>query len=86
MLKKFPSEFEREVVTVGRRGDLTLLEVAGDLKMSEGSASRWFWKAEIFDVVREGLKKSDQSGIVQLRRDKRRWANKILCRARVLRG
>ncbi len=35
MPKKFPSEFKRDVVTVARRGDLTIPEVAIDFNVSE---------------------------------------------------
>ena len=36
MPKKFPAEFKRDVVTVARRGDLTLAEVAADFDVSVG--------------------------------------------------
>jgi transposase len=83
MPKKFPSEFKRDVVTVARRGDLTVAEVAADFNVSAESVRRWMRQADIDDGVRGGLTSSEQSEIVQLRRDKRRleMENEILRRA-----
>ena len=83
MPKKFPSEFKRDVVTVARRGDLTVAEVAADFNVSAESVRRWIRQADIDDGVRGGLTSSEQSEIVQLRRDKRRleMENEILRRA-----
>ena len=83
MPKKFPSEFKRDVVTVARRGDLTVAEVAADFNVSAESVRRWIRQADIDDGVRGGLTSSEQSEIVQLRRDKRRleMENEILGRA-----
>lgn len=85
MPKKFPSEFKRDVVTVARRGDLTVAEVAADFSVSAESVRRWMRQADVDDGVRGGLTSSEQSEIVQLRRDKRRleMENEILRRAAV---
>lgn len=72
MPKKFPPEFKRDVVTVARRGELTRAEVAADFDISEQSVSRWMRQADIDDGVRDGLTTTEQSEVVQLRRDKRR--------------
>ena len=40
MPKKFPAEFKRDVVTVARRGDLSVAEVAVDFGVSEESVRR----------------------------------------------
>ncbi len=40
MPKTFPPEFKRDVVTVARRGALTLLEVAADFDISVESVRR----------------------------------------------
>ncbi len=83
MPKKFPSEFKRDVVTVARRGDLTVAEVAADFNVSAESVRRWMRQADVDDGVRGGLTSSEQSEIVRLRRDKRclEMENEILCRA-----
>ena len=70
--KKFPPEFKRDVVTVVRRGDLTIAEVAADFDISPASVRRWMRQADIDDGVRDGLTTAEQSELVQLRRDKRR--------------
>ena len=83
MPKKFPPEFKRDVVTVARRGDLTLAEVAVDFDVSVESVRRWMRQADIDDGVRDGLTTAEQSELVQLRREKRRleMENEILRRA-----
>lgn len=58
--------------TVARRGELTRAEVATDFGVSEESVSRWLRQADIDDGITDGLTTSEQSEIVQLRRDRRR--------------
>lgn len=83
MPKKFPPEFRRDVVTVVRRGDLTVAEVAADFDISVESVRRWMRQADVDDGVVGGLTTSEQSELVQLRREKRRleMENEILRRA-----
>ena len=83
MPKRFPVEFKRDVVTVARRGELTVAEVAADFDISVESVRRWVRQAEIDDGVRDGLTSAEQAEVVQLRRDKRRleMENEILRRA-----
>jgi len=83
MPKKFPPEFKRDVVTVARRGDLTVAEVAADFDVSVESVRRWMQQADIDDGIKDGLTSAEQAEIVQLRRDKRRleMENEILRRA-----
>jgi transposase-like protein len=64
MPKKFPPEFKRDVVTVARRGDLTVVEVAADFDISVESVRRWMRQADIDDGVRDGLTSSEQSELV----------------------
>jgi transposase len=83
MPKKFPPEFKRDVVAVARRGDLTLHEVAADFDISPESVRRWMRQADIDDGVHKGVTSTEQSELVQLRREKRRLEseNEILRRA-----
>ena len=83
MPKKFPPEFKRDVVTVARRGDLTVPEVAVDFGVSEESVRRWMRQSDIDDGIRDGQTTIEQTELVQLRRDKRRleMENEILRRA-----
>ena len=83
MPKKFPPEFKRDVVRVARRGDLTVPEVAIDFGVSEESVRRWMRKADVDDGIKGGKTSTEQSELVQLRRDKRRleMENEILRRA-----
>jgi transposase len=81
--KKFPPEFKRDVVTVARRGDLTVAEVAADFDVSVESVRRWMRQADVDDGVKDGLTSAEQDEVVRLRRDNRRLAmeNEILRRA-----
>ena len=83
MPKKFPREFKRGGVTGARRVGLTLAEVAADFDVSVESVRRWVRQADFDDGVRDGLTSSEQSELVQLRREKRRleMENEILRRA-----
>ena len=83
MPKKFPPEFKRDVVTVALRGDLSVAEVASDFDISEQSVRRWMRQADVDDGIKDGQTSSEQTEIVQLRRDKRRleMENEILRRA-----
>jgi transposase len=81
--KKVPPEFKRDVVTVARRGDLSVAEVAADFDISVESVRRWMRQADIDDGVKDGLTSAEQSELVQLRRRARRleMENEILRRA-----
>jgi transposase len=83
MPKKFPAEFRRDVVTVARRGDLTVAEVAEDFDVSEESVRRWMKQADVDDGVVNGQTSSEQTEVVQLRRKLRKleMENEILRRA-----
>lgn len=83
MPKKYPPEFKRDVVTVARRGKLTRAEIAADFGISIESVSRWVRQAEVDDGTRDGTTTSEQTELVQLRREKRRleMENEILRRA-----
>lgn len=83
MPKKYPPEFKKDVAAVARRGDLTVPEVAIDFGVSQESVRRWVRQAEVDDGVREGRTSTEQSELVQLRRDERRLEteNEILRRA-----
>jgi transposase len=72
MPKKFPREFRRDVVTVARRGDLSVAEVAADFDISVESVRRWMRQSDIDDGVKNGLTTAEQSELVQLRRRARR--------------
>ncbi len=83
MPKKFLPEFERDVVRTARRGDLSQAEVAADFDIPVESVRRWVRLADIDDGVVDGQTSAEQSGLVQLRREKRRleMENEILRRA-----
>jgi transposase-like protein len=83
MPKKFPAEFQRDVVAVARRGGAPRAEIAADFGISESTLKRWMAQADIDDGVKDGLTSAEQNEIVQLRRRMRRleMENEILRRA-----
>ena len=83
MPKKYPPEFKRDVVTVARRGDLSVAEVAVDFGVAEESVRRWMKQADVDDGIKDGRTSSEQAEVVQLRRRMRRleMENEILRRA-----
>jgi len=83
MPKKFPPEFKRDVVTVARRGDLSVAEVAVDFGVAEETVRRWIRQADIDDGIKDGLTTAEQDEVVRLRRANRRleMENEILRRA-----
>jgi len=83
MPKRFPQEFKRDVVTVARRGDLTVGEVAVDFGVAPESVRHCMRQADIDDGIKDGLTSAEQDELVQLRRRARRLEqeNEILRRA-----
>jgi transposase-like protein len=49
------------VVTVARRGDLTIKDVAADFDISPESVRRWMRQADVDDGVKHGLTSAEQS-------------------------
>jgi transposase len=82
-MPKFPPEFKRDVVTVARRGDLTVPGVAADFDVAPESVRRWMRQADIDDGIKDGLTTAEQAEVVRLRRENRRleMENEILRRA-----
>jgi len=83
MPKRFPEEFQRDVVAVARRGGSRRAEVAADFGISESTLKRWLAQADIDDGTKDGLTTAEQNELVQLRRKNRRleMENEILRRA-----
>lgn len=83
MPKKCPPEFNRDVVTVARRRDLTVPDVAVEFAVSEESVRRWTKQAHVDDGIVDGQTSSGQSELAQLRRRLRRlqMENEVLRRA-----
>jgi transposase len=55
MPKAFPLEFRRDVVTVARKRESTLIQIAKDFGISEACLHRWLKLADIEDGVRPGV-------------------------------
>ena len=83
MPKVFPVEFRRDVVTVARKGESTLVQIAKDFGISEACLHRWLKLADIEDGVRRGVTKDEAVEIRDLRKRNRvlEQENEILRRA-----
>ena len=83
MPKRFPPEFKRDVVTVARRGDLSVAEVAVDFDVSEESVPPLGEAGRRRRRLVNGQTSAEQSEVVQLRRRMRKleMENEILRRA-----
>jgi transposase len=88
MPKAFPAEFRRDVVTVARRKEAPLSEIARDFGISESCLHRWVKRAEIEDGVREGLTAAEEADIRQLKKRNRllEQENEVLRRAAIYLG
>ena len=71
MPKRYPPEFERDVVVVARTLGLTHAQIAEDFGISEHSVQRWCKQADIDDGVVVGTTSSEQDELVRLRRRNR---------------
>lgn len=83
MPKIYPPEFKRDVVTVARRGDLSVAEVAIDFGIAVETVRRWMKQADVDDGIKDGVTTAEQAEVVQLRRRMRRleMENEVLRRA-----
>jgi transposase len=73
MPKPFPLEFRRDVVAVGRKGEVPLSQIARDFGISESCLHRWLKIADVDDGVRPGVTSSESA---ELREPRKR--NKVL--------
>lgn len=83
MRKKCSDEFKHDAAAVGRRGDLTVLEVATNFGIAQETVRRWMRQANLNDGIKDGMTTSEQTELVRLRREECRLEmdNEILRRA-----
>ena len=67
--KHYPEEFRRDVVSVARKHETPLSQIAKDFGISGATLSNWLKLAEVEDGVRPGLKQADAA---ELRESKKR--------------
>ncbi len=65
----YPPEFRQKAVELVRRGDRTILEVAGELGISGQSLRNWVRQAEIDEGKRQGLTGEEREKLRRLRRE-----------------
>lgn len=55
MPKPFPAEFRRDVVSVARKHEAPIAQIARDFGISEATLHNWLKKADIEDGTRPGV-------------------------------
>ena len=88
MPKAFPLEFRRDVISVARRKEAPMSQIAKDFGISESCLHGWVKRAEIEDGVREGLTLAEEAEIRELRKRNRllEQENEVLRRAAIYLG
>lgn len=83
MAKHYPEEFRRDVVSVARKHEAPLSQIAKDFGISGATLSNWLKRAEVEDGVRPGLKQADTAELRELKKRNRllEQENEILRRA-----
>jgi transposase-like protein len=59
MLKEFPAEFKRDVVSVARQGERSKVRVAKDFGVSEACLYRWLKEDAVESGTAAGMTKED---------------------------
>ena len=60
----YTDEFNRDVVPVARRGDLTIPRVATDFGVAEETVCRWMRQADMDEGIKDGMTTAEQSELV----------------------
>ena len=83
MPRPHPKEFRDDVVTVARRGDAPVAEIAKDFGISESCLRNWLAKADAEDGVRPGVTAAESVELRELKRRNRllEQENEVLRRA-----
>ena len=67
----YPADFRRDVVSVARKGEAPLSQIARDFGIADATLHNWLKKADIEDGVRPGLNESDASEMRALKKRNR---------------
>jgi transposase len=83
MPKAFPREFRNDVVSVARKGESSIAQVAKDFGVSESCLHRWMQLADIEDGRRPGVTVSESAELRELKKRNRllEQENEVLRRA-----
>jgi len=81
--KHYPEEFRRDVVSVARKHEAPLSQIAKDFGISGATLSNWLKRAEVEDGIRPRLKQADAAELRELKKRNRllEQENEILRRA-----
>ena len=66
-----PPEFRRRAVELARERTVPIVQLAGELGISESCLRNWMTRADIDEGHREGLTTEERAELVRLRRENR---------------
>jgi transposase len=69
--KHSPEEFRCDVVSVARKYEAPLNQIAKDFGVGNGTLSNWLKRAEVEDGVQPGLKQADAAELWELKKRNR---------------
>jgi len=67
----YPADFRRDVVSVARKGEAPLSQIARDFGIADATLHNWLKRADIEEGVRPGLNESDASEMRALKKRNR---------------
>ena len=78
-----PKEFRDDVVTLARKGEVPIAQLAKDFGISESCLRNWLKTADVEDGIRPGTTKADSDELKELKRRNRalEQENEVLRRA-----
>jgi transposase-like protein len=78
-----PKEFRDDVVTIARRGEAPIAQIAKDFGISESCLRNWLRRADVEDGVRPGVTTAEAAEVRELKRRNRllEQENEVLRRA-----
>jgi transposase len=71
MPKAFPREFLDDVVSVARKGEARISQIAKDFGISESCLHRWLQQADVEDGVRPGVTSAESAELRELKKRNR---------------
>lgn len=69
MPKADPMEFRRRAVELARAKEKPVIQIAGDLDISESCLRRWMAIVDVDEGKKQGLTSDERAELVRLRRD-----------------
>ena len=88
MAKRYPREFQEDVVRVARKGDASIVQIAKDFGLAPGTVHDWLKKFDGMNSKTEPESANDSTEVQELKKRNRllEQENEVLRRAAVYLG